>query len=290
MRGRKTRRKRGEVLAAGIPYFPLDVDLDGKFELIEAEFGITGFGVVVKILQKIYGDQGYYVEWTNDVALVFARRNGLGASAVSEIVSAAIKRGIFDEKLHKKYGILTSHGIQERYFKAVERRKNVEVKGDYLLVNAGKLFPNVSISGENVNISGKNADNREQSKEEKSKVEESSFAQPADAGSAAGSLPLFLFPLADGSTYPIYPEKVEQWRGLFPAVNMEQQIRLCLAWNIDNPKRRKTRDGILRHISSWLAKAQNNPSEADRFRLQREQQAKLLGADLVGGWDGHGAQ
>ena len=54
-------------LKDGVTYFPLDVVLDEKFELIEAEFGIKGFAVVVKLYQKIYG-QGYYCEWT-DVAL-----------------------------------------------------------------------------------------------------------------------------------------------------------------------------------------------------------------------------
>ena len=37
-------------LKNGIEYFPLEVYLDEKFELIEAEFGLTGFGVVVKLL------------------------------------------------------------------------------------------------------------------------------------------------------------------------------------------------------------------------------------------------
>ena len=34
----------------GVSYFPLYCVLDEKFELIEAEFGIKGFAVVVKLL------------------------------------------------------------------------------------------------------------------------------------------------------------------------------------------------------------------------------------------------
>ena len=49
---------------SGIDYFPLDVVLDEKFELIEAEYGLTGFGVIVRLLQEIYGKAGYYIEWT----------------------------------------------------------------------------------------------------------------------------------------------------------------------------------------------------------------------------------
>lgn len=41
------------MIKSGIDYFPLDVTLDAKFELIEAEFGLTGFGVVVHLLQEM---------------------------------------------------------------------------------------------------------------------------------------------------------------------------------------------------------------------------------------------
>lgn len=122
-------------MSSGIPYFPLDTHLDEKFQLIEAEFGITGFGVVVHLLQDIYGGQGYYLEYTDEVALLFARKIGLGGSAVSEIVEASIRRGIFDKDLFQKYRILTSKGIQKRYFTAVIRRKKIEVKKEYLLIS-----------------------------------------------------------------------------------------------------------------------------------------------------------
>ena len=160
-------------MKSGIDYFPLDVALDEKFELIEAEFGLTGFGVVVKLLQKIYGGQGYYVEWTNEVALLFAKRVGLGGGVVSEIVEASVKRGIFDKTLYDKYHILTSKGIQKRYFEAVGRRKSVEVEGAYLLVNDVDFSKNASITVKNVDIFPKNADISQQSKVEESRVEKS---------------------------------------------------------------------------------------------------------------------
>lgn len=156
----------------GINYFPLNVHLDDKFELIEAEFGLKGFAIVVKLFQKIYGRQGYYCEWTEDVALLFGKNVGLGGDAVSEIVRAAIKRGIFDSELYDKYQILTSRGIQERYFEAVSRRKEVEVRKEYLLIKVDQIYKNVRILNENVNISSKNVNISEQKKVEESKVKE----------------------------------------------------------------------------------------------------------------------
>jgi hypothetical protein len=154
-------------------FFSLDVTLDEKWELIEAEFGITGFGVIVKLLQRIYGGQGYYVEWTNEVALLFARKIGVGGNVVSEIVSTAIRRGIFDKTLYEKHSVLTSSGIQKRYFKAVSRRKSVEVINEYLLAEPTHFLDNVNIIRKNVNISSENVNISEQSKVKESKVKES---------------------------------------------------------------------------------------------------------------------
>lgn len=160
-------------MKSGIDYFPLDVALDEKVELIEAQFGLTGFAVLVKLFQKIYGGEGYYAEWTNEIALLFAKKIGSNGNAVSDIVDAAVKRGIFDKTLYDKYQILTSKGIQKRYFEAVSRRKNVEVKGAYLLVNATDFLKNVCILKENADISPENADISQQSKVEESRVEKS---------------------------------------------------------------------------------------------------------------------
>ena len=129
---------------AGVEYFPLDVENDDKLDLVEAEFGLTGFAVVVKLYQRIY-KLGYYCEWNDEVALLFGKRLGLGGSAVSEIVSAAIRRSLFDKVIYDSYGVLTSKGIQKRYFEIVARRKNVEVEQRYLLIPHTLVPDNVRI-------------------------------------------------------------------------------------------------------------------------------------------------
>ena len=165
---------------AGIEYFPLDVENDDKLDLIEAEFGLTGFAVIVKLYQRIY-KLGYYCEWNDEVALLFGKRLGTGGKAVSEIVSAAIRRKLFDEEIYRKYGVLTSRGIQKRYFEIVARRKNVEVEQRYLLVSRDLIPVNVNImyaeTQVNVNTmqteTPENAYRSTQSKVKESKVKES---------------------------------------------------------------------------------------------------------------------
>ena len=248
---------------SGIDYFPLDVTLNAKFELIEAEFGLTGFGVVVHLLQEIYGKAGYYIEWTEEVALLFARKVGLGGSVVSEIVEASIRRGMFDKEKYDKYHVLTSKGIQERYFEAVSRRKVLEVDYNILLVDVAQILTNVDIQAKNVNILSKNADISEQSKVEKSRVEKSKeeyilCAEPQ----AAGAPPVISLPLNDGTFFDVSENDRAKWSQLYPNVDVLQQLRNMAGWCDANPAKRKTRGGIKRFITSWLAKEQDKGGKA----------------------------
>ena len=258
---------------SGIDYFPLDVNLNAKFELIEAEFGLTGFGVVVHLLQEIYGKAGYYIEWTEEGALLFARKVGLGGSVVSDIVEAAIRRGMFDKEKYDKYRVLTSKGIQERYFEAVSRRKTLEVDHNILLVDAAQILPNVDIRAKNVNILSENADISKQSKVEESRVEKSRGKKSKEdvcAEPQAASTPAAVsLILNDGSLYDVSERDVDQWSRLYPNVDVRQQLRNMAGWCDGNPTKRKTRGGVRRFITSWLAREQDKggrPASYDRGR------------------------
>lgn len=226
----------------GINYFPLNVHLDDKFELIEAEFGLKGFAIVVKLFQKIYGQQGYYCEWTEDVALLFGKNVGLGGDAVSEIARAAIKRGIFDSELYDKYQILTSRGIQERYFEAVSRRKEVEVRKEYLLIKVDQIYKNVRILNENVNISSKNVNISEQKKVEESKVKEKRVEERK-----LPRLPVRIVKLYENNIAPLTPITL---RGLDDWLNAmsEDVVEYAISEAVKNNKRNyKYIEAILRN-------------------------------------------
>lgn len=161
---------------SGLDYFPLACNFEDKIELIEAEFGLEGLAIVVKLYQKIYGEFGYYCEWNDEVALLFSRKAcGLkeGGNVVSEVINAAIKRGIFDADMFHEYGILTSAGIQKRYFEAVKRRTEIEVEKDYLLLSASKIPKNVNINQKNVCRNEENVCRNQQRKVKESKVNKS---------------------------------------------------------------------------------------------------------------------
>lgn len=159
----------------GLDYFTLDCCMNDKIKLIEAQFGVKGFAIIVKLYQKIYMERGYYCEWNDDIALLFnlslGGNSGVTQNLLEDIVSASIRRGIFSKQLYDDFKILTSARIQEQYFEAVSRRDRVEVKKEYLLVNAFKNFVFVDNNSINVNKNEVNISNNTQSRVEKSREE-----------------------------------------------------------------------------------------------------------------------
>lgn len=122
-------------LKEGLEYFPLDVDIDqdDKIAMIEALHGITGYGVVIKLLSKIY-KEGYFYEWNNREQLLFSKRINVNINDVKGIVTDCINEGLFNQKMFNEYNILTSKGIQSRYLEAVKRRKQVIFIEKYFLI------------------------------------------------------------------------------------------------------------------------------------------------------------
>jgi len=106
----------------GLDYFSLDVNLDDPIELMEAEHGLEGFAILIKLWQKIYGE-GYYIDWKKDNIMLFVRKINSEETLVSSVVTTCLSRGIFSEVLYNKYEVLTSKAIQKRYLTACKQSK-----------------------------------------------------------------------------------------------------------------------------------------------------------------------
>ena len=74
---------------------------------------------------------------------------------------------------------------------------------------------------------------------------------------AASMPPVIFLPLNDGTEYPVSKEQCYEWAGLYPAVDVIQQLRQMRAWLTANPRKKKTKSGINRFIVTWLSKEQD---------------------------------
>lgn len=125
----------GRPIKQGLDYFPLDVDCDDKVELLEAKHGIVGFGVLIKLWQKIYKN-GYYIDWNEEMLLLLKKQINVDINLISEIINDCTRWNIFNAQLYKKYNILTSSGIQKRYIAASDRRTVINIYEEYFLIDS----------------------------------------------------------------------------------------------------------------------------------------------------------
>ncbi|MTI61843.1 MAG: DUF4373 domain-containing protein [Firmicutes bacterium] len=156
----------------GLDYFPLDTHMEDKIKLIEAKYGIEGFGLLIKLYQKIYNN-GYYIDWQEENILLFSSEVNVSINQINDIINDCLHWKIFNEELYKNYSILTSHGIQTRFIEATKRRKKVEIIKEYNLLKDYEINTNivfVNINPVNVDINPKNDNNNKQSKVKESKV------------------------------------------------------------------------------------------------------------------------
>lgn len=123
----------------GLDYFPFDVDFfeDEKIAAISGEFGVKGEITVVKLLCAIYRN-GYFILWDEPLKYKLLRDlPGVSAELLDRIVYRLVKWGFFDEALFNSVKVLTSRGIQKRYFSITRRRGGLHEEA-YLLVERGE--------------------------------------------------------------------------------------------------------------------------------------------------------
>lgn len=170
----------------GLDYFPMDVVSGNKYDILEGKFGTIAFAVMVKVMQFIYGENGYFCEWNEAVSFGFRRRNcpDVDINVINDIIMYAITIGIFDEGKFNEYGILTSEDIQSRYAEAKKRSKNLQIRNEYDLLhkrptetkcNNNESYCNINDSLSNINATSSdiNVTLCEQQSLKKSKVNKS---------------------------------------------------------------------------------------------------------------------
>lgn len=69
---------------------------------------------------------------------------------------------------------------------------------------------------------------------------------------------VFSLPLVGDEEFEISQEDIDLWAGLYPAVDVMQDLRSMKGWLLSNPKKKKTKGGIKRFITNWLSKSQNS--------------------------------
>ena len=101
----------------GLDYFTNDVNFyqDIKIRKMIRYKGIQAVSVYHIILCQIYAS-GYFLYWDDDFPFVISEIADLQEDYVKEVISFAIEIGLFDQFMFNNFRVLTSKGIQERFF------------------------------------------------------------------------------------------------------------------------------------------------------------------------------
>lgn len=169
-------------LKQGLDYFSFDVDFfeDDKIVAVFTQFGIKGEITAIKLLCAIYRN-GYFAVWDEKLRIKLLRNlPGVSMELLTQIVNSLLKWGFFNKELFESDGILTSHGIQARYFAGTKRRISAKTKLPYLLVSA--YNNSVSVCNNSVSVC-----NNSQSKVNKN-VSPSVETSPARKGPGENSV------------------------------------------------------------------------------------------------------
>lgn len=123
----------------GIDYAGWSVDIfdnDTKIDKLLDAHGWDGFGIYFYLCQRAYGGEGYFYKWGYDDCASTSRKmgGGIGSGTVREAVGYCLQIGLFDNGLFDRWGVLTSRGIQRRYWEVVKARDVRTVISDYWLL------------------------------------------------------------------------------------------------------------------------------------------------------------
>lgn len=211
-------------LKSGVDYFPKDTSFyqDDKVRLIRANYGAKGLYLLDYLLCDLYGKNGYYMQWDNNKCLLVSDGAGCGCTPgfVAEAVAGFIRCSIFDKRVFDEFGILTSAGIQRRFVRMLESRKNFTFIEEYFLLDKSNeedipqgilskcTFKKI-IKEENPVINEENQVNRLDNSQ--NKIEENRINENRKEDAAVASVVKFY---QDNMAIPITPmtmEKLADW-------------------------------------------------------------------------------
>ena len=116
----------------------------------------------------------------------------------------------------------------------------------------------LNISRNNEDNSGKNGGNSREKSLKESKEKESKENKRKDGSPEQPGSPIYELPMLDGSMYPVPRSLVEEYRSLYPSVDVTLEFRKMIKWLDVHPKKRKTSEDIEKFINGWLGRSQDS--------------------------------
>lgn len=117
-----------------VRYFPHDVGLlrDRKFRPLRKKYGYLAQMVYMILLEMIYGDKGYYLDYSDkddvilDILEYLSGRYEPDEQTIGNVIDDLVAHRLLSPD-HYRLSVLTSKRIQVTYYKATVERKDVDI-------------------------------------------------------------------------------------------------------------------------------------------------------------------
>ncbi len=115
----------------GLSYFSFEVNLDYKWQAIEAVHGLEGFAVCVKIYQECYKTDSGELDISSILRRKILEKNlNCGEELLNRVLETALEVGMFDKNTYDDKKVLTSNGIKKRIDAVGRDRKSARIRSE----------------------------------------------------------------------------------------------------------------------------------------------------------------
>lgn len=134
-----------------------------------------------------------------------------------------------------------------------------------------------TIKTKNKNISA------EPSCDDSTQVDENQIEKflPAEKPAEPESPTVIELPLNTGKQYQVTQAFVDEMASLYPAVDVNQELRTMRGWLLTNQAKRKTSKGIGRFINSWLSRCQDKGGSSGMVQSYQPRESKAAAWDAA---------
>lgn len=260
------------------PYFPLytqDFISDEKLR----ECSASSVGVYIFLMCVFHKSEQYGAITLNakdkksedniaNFALKLSKHLPFDKETIGEAVSELLDTGVLSLDGDTLFQKRMVHDGEISDIRATARKKRDQKNGcnnfvpDFVPTKCGtKSEQNTEYEDEDENENENDIDSvNDNSPEDRGTGEETS------SSSQSGDLtpPVYTLPLVDKTSFAVTEAQFNKWAEMYPAVDVLQELRKMDGWLESNPKKRKTKNGIMRFINGWLAREQDRGGNRKR--------------------------
>ena len=184
------------------------------------------------------------------------------------VTESSIAKGLTDLAAAGLIHLYTVDGDSYLCFPTWTEHQRIQNKKSKFPAPETELSPSLTVThGDSPSSTVTHGDSPPESESEYESEYEGSCTEQSGSASVPAVIAL---PTNTGDEFPVTAEHVSEWAGLYPAVDVMQELRKMRGWLLSNPKKRKTAGGMLRFVNGWLAKEQNRGGAAEKIPQRPE--------------------